>query len=66
MNYKFYYVAVYRNKNNKQPLQCYGSHETLEGAKRDSIDRAKYYNQSTSIYGVTGANEIILINSVKV
>lgn len=66
MKYSFYYVTKARRADSKKPLECYGSHATLEGAITDSVNRAKEYQQSTSIYGVLGDNSITLIQTVKV
>jgi len=61
-DFKFYYVTVKRSKNSKKPLQCYGSHETVDSALKDQLKRAYDYNQKTSVYGVKGDNSIHFIS----
>lgn len=61
-DFKFYYVTVVRRKDSKKPLECYGSHATIELALVDQLQRAYEYGQKTSIYGVKGDNSVHFIS----
>jgi hypothetical protein len=61
-DYKFFYVTKERQSNSTRPLECFGSHPTIEAALADQLQRAYDYMQKTSIYGVKGDNSIHFIS----
>lgn len=57
-DFRFFYVTVKRAQSSKKPLECYGSHETIQSALTDQLHRAYDWGQETSIYGVKADNSI--------
>lgn len=58
--FKYFYVTKPRKTDNA-PLECYGSHETIENALVDQLHRSYDWNQKTSIYGVKNNNEVVQV-----